>query len=324
MMKMKFLLLIIIVVLGIAPLTIAQNVPAYVPSNGLVGWWPFNGNANDESGNGNDGTPVGATLSTDRYSALDSAYFFDGNSEINCGSNNSLNINEFTFSYWVFLSDISLLYQTILAKYDKSDYGSFATGIAENKAEVWLTKDSTSFVRLLSNETLEINHWYNIIVTHSVTLGTNIYLNGVLSNSDNTAFNLLQAPFDNFRIGSQGPFYPVAIQNGKIDDIGVWNRVLNQQEINTLFTTPTLGITDVSQNNLYSVYPNPSTNRINLKVDAKLFGSIYTINDNSGKIVLSGKINSVNTIIELGNLSGGTYLLSIGENLKQTFKIRKE
>ena len=56
----------------------------------------------------------------------------------------------------------------------------------------------------------------------------------------------------------------------------------------------------------------------------KLFGSIYTINDNTGKIVLSGKINSVNTIIELGNLSGGTYLLSIGENLKQTFKIRKE
>jgi hypothetical protein len=32
------------------------QVPSYVPTNGLVGWWPFNGNANDESGNGNNGT----------------------------------------------------------------------------------------------------------------------------------------------------------------------------------------------------------------------------------------------------------------------------
>jgi hypothetical protein len=46
--------------------TIAQNVPAYVPTNGLVGWWPFNGNANDESGNGNHGTVNGATLTADR------------------------------------------------------------------------------------------------------------------------------------------------------------------------------------------------------------------------------------------------------------------
>jgi hypothetical protein len=30
----------------------AQTLPDYLPTNGLVGWWPFNGNANDESGNG--------------------------------------------------------------------------------------------------------------------------------------------------------------------------------------------------------------------------------------------------------------------------------
>ena len=32
----------------------AAQVPSYVPTDGLVGWWPFNGNANDESGNGNN------------------------------------------------------------------------------------------------------------------------------------------------------------------------------------------------------------------------------------------------------------------------------
>jgi hypothetical protein len=54
------------------------QVPNYVPTNGLVGWWPFNGNANDESGNGNNGTVNGATLTTDRFGVANKAYSFDG------------------------------------------------------------------------------------------------------------------------------------------------------------------------------------------------------------------------------------------------------
>jgi len=85
-----------------------------------------------------------------------------------------------------------------------------------------------------------------------------------------------------------------------------------------------LGINEFKQDNLFSVYPNPVRHVINVKVDAKLLGSIYTFYDNTGKLVLTGKINSDNTFIELGNLSGGIYLFSIGDNLKQTFKVIKE
>ena len=52
--------------------------PSYVPSNGLIGWWPFNGNANDESLNGNNGSVNGATLTTDRHGNINSAYTFNG------------------------------------------------------------------------------------------------------------------------------------------------------------------------------------------------------------------------------------------------------
>jgi hypothetical protein len=45
-----------LILLFLAVISFAQNVPSFVPSNGLVGWWPFSGNANDESGNGNNGT----------------------------------------------------------------------------------------------------------------------------------------------------------------------------------------------------------------------------------------------------------------------------
>lgn len=49
---------------------------AQVPTNGLVGYWPFNGNTVDASGNGHNGTVHGATLTTDRFGNANSAYEF--------------------------------------------------------------------------------------------------------------------------------------------------------------------------------------------------------------------------------------------------------
>ncbi len=86
----------------------------------------------------------------------------------------------------------------------------------------------------------------------------------------------------------------------------------------------TVGINETSQDNLFSVFPNPAQSIINVKADASLVGSTYIVYDNTGKVVLSGKINADNTSIELGNLSGGIYMFSVGENLKQTFKVIKE
>jgi hypothetical protein len=51
-------------------------------SDGLIAYYPFNGNANDESGNGHHGTVYGATLTQDRCGNADSAYSFDGNDRI--------------------------------------------------------------------------------------------------------------------------------------------------------------------------------------------------------------------------------------------------
>ena len=85
-----------------------------------------------------------------------------------------------------------------------------------------------------------------------------------------------------------------------------------------------VGINEFTQDNLFSVYPNPANSHINVKADVTLLGSDYTVYDNTGKLVLSGKINSENTVIELGNLSGGIYMFNVGGNLKQTFKVIKE
>ena len=79
-----------------------SQVPNYVPTNGLVGWWPFTGNANDLSGNNNNGVVNGATLTLDRLGNANSAYSFNGiNTSIQVQSNSTLLLtNNYTLNGW--------------------------------------------------------------------------------------------------------------------------------------------------------------------------------------------------------------------------------
>lgn len=54
-----------------------SQVPSYVPTDSLIGWWPFNGNANDESGNGNNGTVNGAIITIDRFGNANKSFSFN-------------------------------------------------------------------------------------------------------------------------------------------------------------------------------------------------------------------------------------------------------
>jgi len=83
-------------------------------------------------------------------------------------------------------------------------------------------------------------------------------------------------------------------------------------------------INEISSTNTFSIFPNPTQSKINVRAAVKLLGSAYVVYDNTGKTIIKGKITSEDTIIELGNLPGGIYLLSVGENLKKTFIVTKE
>jgi hypothetical protein len=72
----KTLLLSLLFGIYLAP---QAQIPDYLPSNGLVGWWPFNGNANDESGNGDHGLTNNCAMVADQFGNPNSAYFFDKN-----------------------------------------------------------------------------------------------------------------------------------------------------------------------------------------------------------------------------------------------------
>jgi len=124
--------------------------------------------------------------------------------------------------------------------------------------------------------------------------------------------------------------------NSGLTDLTIFDLELNDSYI--IAATNTQGVFRFALSNLnlstnipknfdtqaIKLYPNPTTNQINVKTDYALLGSVYSIYDNIGKLVLSGKINSENTLIELDNLSGGIYFFRIGDNLKQTLKFIKK
>ena len=81
-----------------------SQIPSYVPSNGLVAWYPFNGNANDESGNGYNGANTGSTnsiLSTDRFGNINSSYYMPLNSNIATSYPGVLGGNSRSVNYWM-------------------------------------------------------------------------------------------------------------------------------------------------------------------------------------------------------------------------------
>jgi len=86
----------------------------------------------------------------------------------------------------------------------------------------------------------------------------------------------------------------------------------------------TLGITDQNLMPSAKLFPNPVIDQINIQISSVWIGTTYTINDQSGRTIQKGKLSNVNSILELSNLSAGFYIFSIGDKVRQTYKLLKE
>ncbi len=231
--------------------TLFAQVPSYVPSNGLVGYWPFNGNANDISGNGNNGTNNGATLTTDRNGDANSAYDFNGiNNDINFGSSTVFGLtsnNILTFSVWVRpmrASNNANIMDGVFSKYqdlnvsNSNYYFSIDKNVSSpsNPPIGVITSNGTNSI----GTTCELNAWQHyVIVMQSGLNNIKVYRNGVLDNTGTVNFSSLISN-SNLYLG----YIPTSATNitqsnflGKIDDFGIWNRALTQQEITNLYNS---------------------------------------------------------------------------------------
>ena len=293
---MKNKLLLLAMGIALSAQTVMAQVPSYVPTDGLVGYWPFNGNANDLSGNGNNGTVNGAVLTTDRNGNLNNAYNFE-NSTIEVSHNPSLGFtptSSFSVSFWFNKTTSSLVYHFMGKRPNEGPSFNWQFAGRTNQ-----TSFGSSLGVGLYNGAISPNGQVNGIWTFL----TGIYNNGLWSLYENgqlVVSNTYIASADNIcslTFGNSGNF---EFYHGKLDDIGIWNRALTQQEITNLYNAnqciTNITVTDtliinvgqlsfnnpVTWANNITIAPNPASTQININ-----FNNITDLNGGTLKIINS-------------------------------------
>ena len=317
-MKKRILLLSFIALSSIP--AFAQNVPSYVPSNGLVGWWPFNGNANDESGNGNNGVVMGATLFSDRWGQNNKAFYFNGiNNFIQISDQPSFNFVNYSLSFWCIndpMSNLSVKYLFNKGCYPNLSFRFYFDGSPISDIS---TQNNLQFVSGPPPST----SWNNYITTYD-GIQIKLYINGNLVDSDFFQ-GFLNDTNEPLIIGARQDGQNCQVQShfyGAIDDIGIWNRALSQQEITDLYNG-TSAQTNENSLPLASVHPNPTTGEITITSN-ELHSQFYSLYNSLGQLVASGMLNAENTTLSIQEFAPGIYTLQLQGEKNTTLKIVKE
>lgn len=210
---------------------LSAQVPNYVSTDGLVGWWPFNGNANEENIGSNNGIINGATLTTDRFGNINKAYLFNGiNNNIQLAPINTK--NSISLSCWVLNQRVSTdgEWKGLVTNQDNNTQG-FLLQDNQNMRYDFTVSNGSGYFDLYSNTLIKRNIWTHIVCIIE-TDSMKIYVNGDLENSISLGTYVLESNANLF-FGSRfsNEFY-----KGKLDDIGIWNRTLDSTEINQLYT----------------------------------------------------------------------------------------
>ncbi len=213
--------------------------------NGLLAYFPFNGNANDESGNGNNGIVNGAFFTTDFLGRLNKAAGFDGvNDYILVQDNGKLNTDQVTVSMMILVNNINRR-QAFISRVNFANATAVSYGIGQslditNKFDFVVTNNNCSqpYVYDANNivstpETMLPNRWYQVLVTFGNGV-QKIYIDGKLRNTLNRQFTSLnKCTLSQLVIGGWWQNDIVSI-DGKIDEVRIYNRVLVDCEIEKL------------------------------------------------------------------------------------------
>jgi len=320
------------------------QLPSYVPSTGLVGWYPFNGNANDASSNGNNGTLMnGVSLTTDRFGNPNSAYYFDGIDDfIWLNFLSSLNgASKFTLSYWI-NSDLNFsnngvgTYGTVFGHW--KDNGQYNGPIGFQATHSNDGSINASFIGGQGTNSniniVDTNIWNHFVIVYDGSLSSNqrvaLYKNGVfvqyiiVPNIPTTLGTQATRTYIGAACGPTGGQNAWAFFHGKIDDVGIWDTTLTPSQINQLYNgglcyqtitvTDTLiinanltGFNPIVYQNTIKIFPNPTNDHITID-----FGSNYTtmngytlkITNSLSQIVYTTPLNQQSTTVDLSTWTG--------------------
>jgi len=254
-MKRRLIFTLIIV----AFLTTTTNVFAAITTEGLVAYYPFNGNADDQSGNGHDGTVYGATLTNDRFGVSSSAYSFDGIDDYICVDYaDAFQLPVITISAWIYptidLSAVTSVASIVTRGEDiDTDRAAFSLMVAHPAAS-WgngvavLYESSGGGDQAFGTDVYpEMGKWTHLVASRAADGLLSIYSDGSLIgqwfSTDQPAANC----FQDLLIGAYWyvPTPPTAVITnfftGAIDDVMIYNRALSPDEIGDISVIPAPG-----------------------------------------------------------------------------------
>lgn len=217
-----------------------------IPRDGLVAFYPFNGNAKDASGNNLDGTVTGCALTTDRFGNSGRAYAFDGDGDyIDMGNPELLQISDrITIAGWFSANQLAASKSIVTKIFFDPEQGYNPTrgyrigqgvtggGKPYAVANVYSTEGLT-ISHYLGNE-LEADTWTFFALTiHNKDF--KYYHNGELVDEQTIGgdVNILNdGTLGNLVIGAYNGGF---VFDGKIDDITIYNRALSAEEVMQLY-----------------------------------------------------------------------------------------
>ena len=215
-----------------------QDLAKYGLTHGLVAYYPFNGNANDASGNSYNGTVFGASLTTDRYNNPNSAYSFVQGNYIS--TTNNMPLTSVSISVWVEVLTSPMVGAFVCKNMDLVNNSGYAFYYGNsNNPSIYNNADNGLFAvvgwggisanLIIPNPVtyLSLNVWHNCVFTYGSGNG-NIYLDGVLISSL-TGLNPITQNNQVVLIG-KSPFGD-NLFSGNLDDIRIYDRILTPLEV---------------------------------------------------------------------------------------------
>jgi hypothetical protein len=226
---------------------LSAQVPAYVPTEGLVGWWPFNGNANDESGNGNDGVVFGAVPAVDRFGNSEQSYYFNGNLSNRIAINLIDSIpalSNKTISVWMKLplSYIHSYSSIVVCDNVLPNYGETYLSTNGNEPSYVTSGTVGRFYEgkagTMSSFPLNDDQWHHIVLINNFdSLRSELFIDGEFHASNSSNSYLGDAPVENVYFGNVANYWLTdAAIFGNLDDISIYDRALTESEIQVLYT----------------------------------------------------------------------------------------
>jgi hypothetical protein len=204
--------------------------------DGLVAYYPFNGNARDESGNFNDGAVNGATLTEDRFGNKKSAYSFDGiTNKIAVQDTPLLNFGktELSIAVWIKTTQTGIWKRIVTKRANINTENWYSLALWNGKARFEIYAQG----QLNSINDINDGNWHFLVITrNSSNKIFSMYIDGNIESTMTDEGRNLNSGMDTpLEIGIWAKESYAGTFNGYIDDIRIYNRALSESEIKQLY-----------------------------------------------------------------------------------------